>query len=98
MFSSALGGRKASVHTAAASMRATLSAMLSCSAPTRVLVPCEHLAEAERLAGELAADHRPVVETDPETARVSASGPVDLVIVNAAAIAFRVYLRSRKKW
>ena len=54
----------------------------------RVLVVDDNERQAERLAGELAADHRPVVETDPETARVSASGPVDLVIVNAAAKGF----------
>lgn len=54
----------------------------------RVLVVDDNERQAERLAGELACDHRPVVETDPETARVSASGPVDLVIVNAAAKGF----------
>ncbi|PZR35831.1 PleD family two-component system response regulator [Caulobacter segnis] len=54
----------------------------------RVLVVDDNERQAERLAGELAGDHRPVVETDPETAKVSASGPVDLVIVNAAAKGF----------
>lgn len=54
----------------------------------RVLVVDDNERQAERLAGELACDHRPVVETDPETAKVSASGPVDLVIVNAAAKGF----------
>ncbi|PZQ40028.1 MAG: PleD family two-component system response regulator, partial [Phenylobacterium zucineum] len=32
--------------------------------------------------------HRPVIESDPEKAKISAGGPVDLVIVNAAARSF----------
>ncbi|NBU28755.1 MAG: diguanylate cyclase, partial [Caulobacteraceae bacterium] len=38
-----------------------------------------------RVATELAVDHRPVVETDPEKALATARGPVDIVIVNASA-------------
>jgi two-component system cell cycle response regulator len=37
---------------------------------------------------ELAVEHRPVMETDPEKAHLTARGPVDLIIVNATARAF----------
>ena len=47
------------------------------------------LAECKRrLAAELAIEHRPVVEADPEKALVAARGPVDLLIVNCAAKSF----------
>ncbi|UAL08948.1 PleD family two-component system response regulator [Caulobacter segnis] len=54
----------------------------------RILVVDDNQRQGERLAGEIGVEHRPVVETDPEKAKISAAGPVDLVIVNAAAKAF----------
>jgi len=54
----------------------------------RILVVDDSASQAERLAGELAVEHRPVVESDPEKALIAARGPVDLLIVNAAADSF----------
>ncbi len=54
----------------------------------RVLVVDDNERQAERMAAELAVDHRPIVETDPEKAHLAARGPVDLMIVNANARAF----------
>jgi len=54
----------------------------------RILVVDDQERQAKRLTGELAIEHRPVMETDPEKALLSARGPVDLVIVNAGAKAF----------
>jgi len=54
----------------------------------RILVVDDNASQAERLAGELAVEHRPVVESDPEKALIAARGPVDLLIVNAAADSF----------
>jgi len=49
----------------------------------RVLVVDDNERQAQRVAAELAVDHRPVVETDQEKALLAARGPVDLMIVNA---------------
>lgn len=54
----------------------------------RILVVDDNPRQAERIAAELAIEHRPVVETDPEQALIAARGPVDLLIVNAAAKSF----------
>jgi two-component system cell cycle response regulator len=54
----------------------------------RILIVDDNPRQAQRLAGELSVEHRPVVETDPEQALVAARGPVDLLIVNAASSAF----------
>jgi len=54
----------------------------------RILVVDDNPAQAERLVAELAVDHRPVHEADPEKALIAARGPVDLLIVNAAAQGF----------
>ncbi|NQE63096.1 PleD family two-component system response regulator [Caulobacter sp. RHG1] len=54
----------------------------------RVLVVDDNERQGQRVAAELAGEHRPVVESDPEKAKISAGGPVDLVIVNAAAKSF----------
>jgi two-component system cell cycle response regulator len=54
----------------------------------RVLVVDDQERQAQRIAGELAVDHRPVIESDPEKALLTARGPVDLIIVNANAKAF----------
>src|SRR5271170_5557668 len=51
----------------------------------RVLVVDDHERQAQRVASELAAEHRPVVETDPDKALLTARGPVDLLIINANA-------------
>jgi two-component system cell cycle response regulator len=54
----------------------------------RVLIVDDNERQAERLATEIAVEHRPVVEADPEKAHLTAKGPVDLVIVNAASRGF----------
>lgn len=54
----------------------------------RVLVVDDNERQAQRLMTELAVEHRPVMETDPEKAHLTARGPVDLLIVNATARAF----------
>jgi two-component system cell cycle response regulator len=54
----------------------------------RILIIDDHERQAQRVAAELAIEHRPVVETDPEKALMTARGPVDLIIVNAASRSF----------
>lgn len=54
----------------------------------RVLIVDDHDRQAQRVATELAIEHRPVIEADPEKALMTAKGPVDLIIVNATARAF----------
>jgi two-component system cell cycle response regulator len=54
----------------------------------RVLVVDDHERQAQRICAELSVEHRPVVESDPEKALVTARGPVDLIIVNATARSF----------
>jgi two-component system cell cycle response regulator len=54
----------------------------------RVLIVDDNERQAQRLMAELAIEHRPVFETDPEKAHLTARGPVDLIIVNATARAF----------
>lgn len=54
----------------------------------RVLIVDDNERQAQRIAAELSVEHRPVVESDPEKARISAGGPVDLVIINGAAKGF----------
>src|ERR1700710_777077 len=54
----------------------------------RILVVDDHERQAQRVCSELAVEHRPVVETTPENALIAARGPVDLIIVNAAAKTF----------
>jgi len=49
----------------------------------RILIVDDNERQAQRLATELAVDHRPVIEIDPEKALLSARGPVDLMILNA---------------
>jgi two-component system cell cycle response regulator len=53
-----------------------------------VLIVDDHERQAQRVASELAIEHRPIIESDPEKALMTAKGPVDLVIVNAAARSF----------
>jgi two-component system cell cycle response regulator len=54
----------------------------------RILIVDDHERQAQRVFTELAIEHRPVIETTPETAMMAARGPVDLIIVNAAAKSF----------
>ena len=54
----------------------------------RVLIVDDNERQAQRLMAELAIEHRPVIETDPEKAHLTARGPVDLIIVNATARTF----------
>ena len=54
----------------------------------RILIVDDHERQAQRVATELAIEHRPVIEADPEKALMTAKGPVDLIIVNATARAF----------
>jgi two-component system cell cycle response regulator len=54
----------------------------------RILIIDDHERQAQRVSNELSIEHRPVVETDPDKALVTAKGPVDLVIINAAARGF----------
>ncbi len=54
----------------------------------RILILDDNERQAQRIAAELAIEHRPVVETDPEKAHLTARGPVDLMIVNANATTF----------
>jgi two-component system cell cycle response regulator len=54
----------------------------------RILIVDDNERQAGRISGELAIEHRPVVETDAAKALLTAKGPVDLVIVNTAAKAF----------
>jgi two-component system cell cycle response regulator len=54
----------------------------------RILIVDDNPRQAERLAAELAVEHRPVIERDPEQALLAARGLVDLMIVNAASGGF----------
>ncbi|EJL26485.1 diguanylate cyclase (GGDEF) domain-containing protein [Caulobacter sp. AP07] len=54
----------------------------------RVLIVDDNERQAQRVAAELAVEHRPVIESDPAKAQISAGGPVDLIIINAAAKGF----------
>jgi two-component system cell cycle response regulator len=54
----------------------------------RVLIVDDQERQAQRIAAELAVEHRPVIESDPEKALLTARGPVDLIIVNTNAKAF----------
>ena len=54
----------------------------------RILIVDDHARQAERVCAELSIEHRPIIETDPKNALMAARGPVDLIIVNAAAKGF----------
>ncbi|HEY5071393.1 MAG TPA: PleD family two-component system response regulator [Caulobacteraceae bacterium] len=54
----------------------------------RILIVDDQERQATRIAAELAEEHRPIVESDPEKGHLSARGPIDLVIVNATAKGF----------
>ncbi|ALL13715.1 PleD family two-component system response regulator [Caulobacter henricii] len=68
----------------------------------RILIIDDNERQAQRIAAELSIEHRPVVESDPDKARISAGGPVDLVIINGAAkrfdgLRFAASLRSTER-
>ncbi|MBO9544207.1 PleD family two-component system response regulator [Caulobacter sp.] len=68
----------------------------------RILIVDDNERQAARIAAELGVEHRPVIESDPEKAKISAGGPVDLVIVNASAkgfdgLRFTASLRSEER-
>jgi two-component system, cell cycle response regulator len=73
-------GRRAGVISPAAARLA--------GAGGRVLIVDDNERQAQRLAGELAVEHRPVVEADVEKAHLTARGPVDLVILNTTSRSF----------
>jgi len=54
----------------------------------RVLIVDDQERQAQRIAAELAVEHRPVIETEPEKALLTTRGPVDLLIVNTSSKAF----------
>jgi len=54
----------------------------------RILIVDDDDRQGLRIAAELAVDHRPVWESDLGKAHLTARGPVDLVIVNAASKSF----------
>ena len=54
----------------------------------RVLLVDDNERQAQRIMAELSVEHRPVAETEPDKALLTAKGPVDLVMVNAAAKSF----------
>jgi len=54
----------------------------------RVLIVDDQERQAQRIFSELAIEHRPVIESDPEKAHLTARGPVDLIIVNTTARGF----------
>ena len=54
----------------------------------RILIVDDNERQANRVFAELSVEHRPVMEDGPATALISARGPIDLIIVNAAAKSF----------
>ena len=65
----------------------------------RILIVDDNERQARRISQELAVEHRPIIESGVEKAMMAAKGPVDLVIVSAAAktfdgLRFAAHLRS----
>jgi two-component system cell cycle response regulator len=54
----------------------------------RILFVDDNERLAQRICSDLSVEHRPVIETDPAKALLTARGPVDLVIVNATSRVF----------
>ena len=73
-------GRRVGVISAAANRQA--------GSGGRVLIVDDNQRQAERLAAELAVEHRPVIESDLDKAHLTARGPVDLVILNTTSRTF----------
>ena len=64
----------------------------------RVLVVDDNPRQVEKIGMELVKAHRPTFETTPDAAMAAATGPIDLMIVNAAAESFdglRMIARAR---
>jgi two-component system cell cycle response regulator len=53
-----------------------------------ILIVDDNPRQAQRVAAELANEHRPIIVDDMEKALLAAKGQIDLIIVNAAAKAF----------
>ena len=54
----------------------------------RIVICDDNERQAQRIAAELAVEHRPLIETDPERAHLTCRGPADLLIINANAKSF----------
>lgn len=54
----------------------------------RVLIVDDNPRQAEKMAQQLSAEHRPTIESDPAAALIAARGPVDLLIVNVSSAEF----------
>ena len=54
----------------------------------RVLVVDDDAQQQQRMTVELAKEHRPLVEADPEKALAAAAGPIDLMIVDTTSANF----------
>ncbi|MCA6226137.1 MAG: PleD family two-component system response regulator [Phenylobacterium sp.] len=54
----------------------------------RILVVDDDRVQAEALSEDLSVEHRPVIETDPQQALISARGPIDLAVINVASRGF----------
>ena len=54
----------------------------------RIIICDDNDRQAQRIASELAIEHRPVIESDPDKAHLTARGPVDLLIINTSAKGF----------
>ena len=54
----------------------------------RIVICDDNERQAQRIFTELSVEHRPLIESDPEQAHLTARGPVDLLIINAAARSF----------
>jgi two-component system, cell cycle response regulator len=54
----------------------------------RIVIADDNARQARRIADELAVEHRPVIESDPERALMAARARADLLIVNIASDSF----------
>ncbi len=54
----------------------------------RIVIADDHERQSRRIADELAIDHRPVIEAEPEKALLAARARADLLIINAASKGF----------
>ena len=54
----------------------------------RVLIVDDNERQAEKMAQQLAGEHRPTIESNPAAALIAARGPVDLMIVNVSSAEF----------
>ena len=54
----------------------------------RVLIVDDNELQTGKMMTHLAAEHRPVAETDPAAALIAARGPVDLMIINVSSSGF----------